>query len=79
MFQIDLQEVKKAAGSSSKKTLRRALACFYQTLALAQTPGPDLVCQDVVQHRQFMKYYNINSVYKTSRARAGWQSLTQQR
>ena len=48
-------------------------------IALAQTPGPDLICQDVVQHRQFMKYYNINSVYQTNRTRAGWQDLTQKK
>jgi len=31
------------------------------------SPGPDLICQDVVQHRQVMKYHNINSAYQTSR------------
>ena len=35
------------------------------------SPGPDLIFQDVVQHRQIMKYYNINRVYQTSRTRAG--------
>jgi len=41
MFQINYKEVRKAAGSAGKKALRRSLAYFYQTLALAQTRLPD--------------------------------------